>query len=171
MKAYSTSVPRALLGILTGVLTGAVLVTMWSFVGMARLDDYWLRHAFSIFTYAAIVWTAGLTLVAVIPWALLHRCGLRGWPIAIILGLVLTFLVVFGFLTNGFGTIASESGFSAVDSGGPTWIDGRRTPHGWFEAFQFSAICAVVGAAVGLAVWRVAYRREAVARSDPRPDA
>lgn len=149
-----------MLGIVSGVITGAVIVTLWSFVGMARFDENWLRDALAIFTYAASVWAAGLILVAVIPWSLLHHCGLRGWPIAIVLGLVLTFVVVFGFLTNGFGAYVSESSFSAADNGGPTWVDGRLTPHGWFEAFQFSGICSAVGAAVGLAVWRTAYRRD-----------
>lgn len=160
MNAYRTTLPRAILGIVSGVLTGAVLVTLRSFVGMTQFDEYWLRDALAVFTYAAIVWAAGLILVAVIPWSLLHHCGLRGWPIAIILGLVLTFVVIFGFLTNGFGAYVSDSVFSAADNGGPTWVDGRLTPHGWFEAFQFSAICGAVGATVGLAVWRVAYRRD-----------
>ena len=149
-----------MLGILAGVITGAVLVMLWSIVGMTKFDEYWLRHGLSMFMYAASVWAAGLVLVAPVPWLLLHHCGLRGWPVAVVLGLVLTFLVVFGFLTNGFGAYVSEIGFSAADNGGPTWVDGRLTPHGWFEAFQFSAMCSAVGTAVGLAVWRVAYRRE-----------
>lgn len=160
MNAYSTTLPQAMLGVVAGAVSGAVLVVLWSLVGMTRFDEYWLRHALAIFTYAAVLWAGGLILVATIPWSVLHHFGLRGWPIAIALGAILTFLVVFGFMTNGFGTYVAENGISAADSGGPTWVNGRLTPHGWVEAFQFAAICSAVGAAVGLVVWRVAYRRE-----------
>lgn len=160
MSTYSTNLTRAIFGIVAGAMTGAILVTLWSFVGMTRFDEHWLRHALAIFTYAAGVWAAGLILVAPVPWFILHRCGLRSWPMSLALGLTLTFVVVLGLLTNGFGAVASPSGLSAADNGGPTWTDGRLTPHGWFEAFQFAAMCGAVGAAVGLAVWRVAYRRD-----------
>lgn len=160
MKAYNTSLPRAMLGVVAGTMTGAVLVVLWSLLGMTWFDEHWPRHAITIFTYAASLWAGGLISVATIPWLVLHHYGLRSWLIAIVLGAILTFLVVFGFLTNGFGAYVAESGLSAADNGGPTWMDGRLTPHGWFEAFQFSAICSAVGAAVGLIVWRVAYRKE-----------
>ena len=160
MNTYSTSLPRAVFGVAAGVMTGSVLVMLWSFVGMTQVDEHWLRHALSVFRFAAGVWAAGLILLASVPWALLHYYGLRGWPIAIVLGVVLTFVVVFGFLTNGFGAYSAQYDVSIADSGGPTWVRGRLTPHGWFEAFQFAAICSAVGAVVALAVWRVAYRRE-----------
>jgi hypothetical protein len=69
---------------------------------------------------------AGLIVVAAAPWAILHHYGMRGWPVAIGLGAVLTFLVVFGFLTNGFGAYVASGNLSAADSGGPTWVNGRK---------------------------------------------
>lgn len=159
MNAYATSLPRAVLGLVAGTMTGAVLVMLWAQEGVDRFDATSFRHALTVFTYAAVLWAGGLLSVATLPWLALHRFGWRGWPSAIALGAVLTFLVVFGFLTNGFGLFVAESRFFAADSGGPTWVDGRLTAHGWFEAFQFAAICSAMGAVVGFAVWRVAYRR------------
>ncbi len=162
MTTYTTSIPRAALGLVAGVITGAVLVTLWSFVGLTRFHESLLRDTVNIFTYAAVVWAAGLVVVATVPWIMLHHYALRGWPIAVGLGGALTFLAVFGFLTGGFGAFVGVGNFSAADSGGPTWVDGRLTPHGWFEAFQFAAICSAHGAIVGCVVWRTAYRREQI---------
>lgn len=159
METYTTSLPRAALGIAAGVITGAALITLWSFEGMTTYDEHWLRHGLAVFMYAAVVWAAGLIVVAAVPWAFLHHYELRGWPVAIGLGAILTFLVVFGFLTNGFGAYAASGNLSAADNGGPTWVNGRLTSHGWSEAFIFAAICSAAGAVVGLVVWRTAYRR------------
>lgn len=75
------------------------------------------------------------------------------------LGAALTFVVVFGFLTHGFGAYESSGNFSASDNDGQTWNNGRLTLHGWGVPFRFVAICSMVGAVVGLAVWRAANRR------------
>ena len=159
MVTYTTSLPRAALGIAAGVITGAALVTLWDRVGVSGIHEYWLRDALFIFTYAAVVWAAGVLVVALVPWAFLHHYGLRGWPVAVTLGAVLTFIVVCGFLTNGFGAYVASGNFSAADNGGPTWVSGRLTSHGWGEAIRFAAICSAMGAVVGLVVWRTAYRR------------
>lgn len=159
MSTYATNFPRAMLGLVTGVVTGATLVTLWNFAGSTEVYSNVVGDSVLIFTFAAAFWAAGLTIVATLPWLFLDHYGLRGWTVAVTLGVVLTFLVVVGFLTNGFGLLTASGSFSAADNGGATWIDGRITPHGWATAFQFSAVCAAIGGIVGLVVWRTAYRR------------
>ncbi len=162
-RMYATNLQRAALGVLVGTITGAILVAIWSFWGntdFQYLREYWHRDALIVFTYAAFVWAAGLTIVAPGPWVMLHRNGLRSWWVAVVLGATLTFVVALGLLTDGFGLISFSNITSAADSGGPTRIDGRLTPHGWAEASKFALICSMLGAFVGLAVWRTAYRWE-----------
>ena len=157
---YTTNLPRAALAILVGTIVGAILVTLWSFWGNTNfqyLREYWQRDALIVFTYAAFVWAAGLFVVAPGPWAMLHRNGFRGWWAAVGLGATLSFVVTLGLLTNAFGLIDSTIS-SAADGGGPTWVEGRLTRHGWAEASEFALVCSALGGLVGLAVWRTAYR-------------
>jgi MFS family permease len=162
MDAYETNLPRAALGIAMGTIAGAGLVTLFAvltdieyFREYGRQTDAGLL----VFIYAAFAWGAGLMLFAPVPWAILHHYGARTWPVAMALGAFLTFAVVVGLITNGFGLIVASPGFSAADNGGPTWIDGRLTRHGWAEAVKVALACSVAGAVVGLLVWRTAYRR------------
>lgn len=159
MAAYTTNLPRAAMGLAAGIVTGATLVALWSLVGASEIDTVLLRGALVVFAYAAVVWAAGLIVVAAVPWAILHHYEYRNWPVAVALGAILTFIVVSGFLTNGLGTYAGSGNFSAADSGGSTWVDGQLTTYGWREAFIFAAICSAAGAVVGFVVWRTAYRR------------
>ena len=158
MNAYNTSCARAVLALAAGAITGATLTTAWSFVGTTGFDEYWLSHAIFVFTYAAVVWGAGLLLIATGPWALLHSYRLRTWPVAVALGFCLSFLVVFGLMTNGLGAVSAD-GVSVADNGGPTWVNGQITRHGLVEAFEFAGMCSGIGMVVALTVWAVAYRQ------------
>ena len=158
---YTTNLSSAALAIVVGTIVGAILVALWSFWGntdLQYLRDYWQRDALIVFSYAAFVWATGLIVVAPGPWAILHHNGVRSWWVAIALGAILTFVVALGLITRGFNLLAVADSFSASDNGGPTWIDGRLTRHGWAEASQFAIICSALGGFVGLAVWRTAYR-------------
>ena len=162
MHAYETNLPRAVLALVVGTLVGAIIVTL--FAVLTDIDyfrEYGRQTAAGllIFIYAAVFWGAGLFLVAPLPWAILHRYHQRTWPIAAALSVILTFVVVLGLMTYGFGLFSS--GYSASDNGGALWIDGRLTRHGWAEAAKVSAMCSVAGALVGLVVWWVAYHRRA----------
>ena len=159
MNAYTTNLTRAALGLVAGVVAGAVLVTLLDFVGATGVNPNRVGEATFIFMWAAAVWAGGLIVFALIPWYFLDHFGLRGWPVAVALGVVLTFLVVLMIQTHGFGAYAGSGSFSAADNNGSTWIDGRLTPHGWAEAVHFSSICGGIGGIVGIAVWRMAYRR------------
>ena len=158
MGTYTTSLGRAAMGLAAGTLTGAALIALWSMVGANAVDAVLLRGAVVVFVYAAVIWAMGLIVVAVVPWSILHRYEYRSWPVAVGLGAILTFIVVSGFLTNGFGAYTGSGGLSVADSGGPTWVNGHLTSYGWRQALSFAAICSVAGAIVGFVVWRTAYR-------------
>ena len=84
------------MALLAGAGAGAVLVVLWSFWGYADpryVRDYWRRDALIVFTYAAVVWAAGLLVIAPVPWLMLHRNGWRSWWIAAVLGAGLSFVV------------------------------------------------------------------------------
>lgn len=154
----------ALLGLLSGALAGTGLSVIW------RLSYLWeLRgvKSFVAWTIEAAclsglllfpVWTMGLAILAGVPWLVLRRIR-RGSALALIavsaglaaLGQICYFGIAFGHLQNG--------GFSVADGGGPTWLNGALTPHGWQTAIV-SAITsgAMVGAATFVA-WRVSHRK------------
>ena len=74
--AHEASLLRAALAIAVGTMTGASLVIL--FAVLTDLD-YFREYgrqtdaALLMFTYAAIVWGAGLCLAAPVPWAILHH--------------------------------------------------------------------------------------------------
>jgi hypothetical protein len=158
---HETSLLRAALALAVGTLTGASLVTLFAVLtDLEYFREYGLQTdaASLVFTYAATAWAAGLCLIAPLPWAILHRYGKRSWWIAMAFGTILTFVVALGLMTKGFNLFVLVDGFSASDSGGPTWIDGQLTRHGWVEALIVALACSVAGALVGFVVWRIAYR-------------
>jgi hypothetical protein len=165
MQTYQTNLPRALLGIGVGIIAGASLTALWSLNGASYEDlagPEIYSYAVVVWVYAAVFWTAGLLLVACLPWAVLHWLGVRSWWGAAVFGAILTFAVSLGLLTHGFG-LNPPGSFSSSDSGGPEWINGHITPHGWANAARFAAVLAAAGALVGLAIWRTAYRRDRIA--------
>jgi hypothetical protein len=156
------SIWSAVAGLLAGSVAGAFLVVSFAIAeglissGFTIAPDFVLGIV--IVAYAGVAWTAGLFLIAPLPWYLLHRSGYRGFLAAMGFGFVAAFATVATVLTRGFGLIPQEP-FSVSDSGGATWIDGKQTLHGWAEALEAALLCGLCGAVVGLIVWRVAYRR------------
>lgn len=158
---YETTLPRAALGLAAGAVAGAILVALWFVLDntdLQSLRQYGLSDGLYAFVPALLVWGGGLLLVATLPWLVLHRRQMRSPPVAVVLGTVLTFLAVLAITTRGFG-LFDVGDFSAADNGGPTWIDGRLTAHGWAEALKAALVFCPFGAMVALVVWRTAYRR------------
>jgi hypothetical protein len=169
MNTHVTTLPRAMLGLFAGTLAGALLVTLYvAVMSLKYLLDNGMRDMhvgtelfiiFAYFVYSAVVWAAGLILVATLPWAVLHYCQLRSWSVAVALGTTLTFMTALGWMTLGFGLLTGDAGFSGYESGAATWIDGRLTLHGWIVAAKPALTMSIAGAMVGFVVWRTAYRR------------
>ena len=160
---YETSIARAGLGLSAGALVGTLLVAaIFVLTDLDYFREWGLKTGtiMIILIYAGFFWVLGLLVAAPVPWLILHRLGYRGPFAAVVMGLGLTFLVTLGLLTSGFGLLG-DSGHSASDSGGATWVNGVLTAHGWFEAARMSGWVALFGLPVALVVWRVAYRRTA----------
>jgi hypothetical protein len=161
MSKYETNLPRAALGLVVGTVAGASLIELWFLSEVRDLQELplALQAASAIFIYAAFFWAAGLFLVAPLPWALLHHCGMRSWLSALALGAALTFGVMLAGGTYWFG-LRAPGDLSAADlAGRTTWTDGRLTLHGWTNAVGHALLFSITGALVGLVVWRTAYRR------------
>lgn len=167
MAQYCTNRSRVILSRLAGSVTGALLVTLSYLISTAQnlgiqyILDYGLRPSLIVFTVAAVVWAAGLTVFGSPLWWVLHKLRLRHWLVAAVVGASVTLLVDFGLETRGFGLIPltpSNATYSAGDAGGPTIINNILTAHGWWVAFQGALMLSVGGILVALAVWRVAYR-------------
>jgi len=151
---------QAVLALAVGTVTGASLVTLFAVLTDLQYFREYGRQtdaASLVFTYAAIVWGAGLCLAAPL-WAILHHYKKSSWPIAVAFGNILTFVVALGLMTKGYNLFSFGDGFSISDNGGPTWIHGRLTLHGWVEALKVALACSVAGAFVSFVVWRIAYR-------------
>jgi hypothetical protein len=171
--AYVTTFRRAALALLVGAAAPAVssaLVeaiaglcgaygTNFSFHEPAQvLSFFGTRRSVWI-----LLWIAGLSIFGVPAWLLLHWMNLRSWPNAVALGFGTCFLLVFG-LSTGFGLLPYDppgSASMASDSGGVTMVNGVLTQHGWFGASISSLGWGIVGAVVGLVIWRAAYRKRA----------
>ena len=151
---------------LLGAVVGAFLFAAYYFVGVIAVNGfdhalaYGVRNSLGVFMFALIIWLIGVVVLGGPFWWLLHRFHKRGWITAVGLGLGLTFLISFGFSTNGFGFLPMGNvSFSASDSGGKTWIRGGLTAHGWHQAFWGSLWFSISGACAGFVTWWVAYRR------------
>jgi hypothetical protein len=80
-------------------------------------------------------------------WLVLHVAGhRRAWHAALV-GATTAMLIFTGAQTYGFGMFDMP----AIDS--RTWL------FRWLSALASSAILAVIAAAIGAAMWRIAYRR------------
>jgi hypothetical protein len=165
---YRTKPALVVLSVPAGALVGATFVTflyVWGMAGrfgFAYVVEYGFRPSVTVFLVAFIVWTLGLVLLALLPWRFLRDAGYRSWFFAAVLGASLSFVVNFALETRFFQLLPTPPNgtYNAGDAGGPTIIDYRLTPHGWFVAFRSSLIFALGGVLVALTIWRVAYRRD-----------
>ena len=97
--AHDANLPRAVLALAVGTMTGASLVTL-----VAVLTDpitfvstvIGRTPRFLVFIYAGFVWAPGFAFLPPVPWAILHHYKKQSWPIAVSFGTVLTFVVTLG---------------------------------------------------------------------------
>ena len=102
-------------------------------LGIQYVLDYGLQPSTIVFAVAFVVWGVGLIVFGLPLWWLFHKLRLRHWLVAAVVGAAMTFLVDFGIETRLFEFIPppANSTYSASDSGGPTVVANRLTPHGW----------------------------------------
>lgn len=140
---YETSLDRIGWAIGTGGLIGGMIAAIMTAVsGSAAVTGVFLA------LIAGTVMTAlGITALAVVPWTLLHFAGRRGPVSAALLGAGIGFVIFLGGLTYGFGLAAMPP------------LDLRTMFFRWASAIATSLVMAAIAAAIGVMMWRVAYRR------------
>jgi hypothetical protein len=157
MDNLETTFPRGCLAVAAGVATGAMVVP----IALLVLDfNATLRDpqtlVFVVLAGAA-VWTAGLLVIALPAWVVLHRAGRRSWQVAIALGAVLTFVTTVLAITTNVSLY--------ITAGLPTagaWSSTGMTWRGGLWVLLSGLGCSSVGALVGHVVWRTAYRSRSV---------
>jgi hypothetical protein len=144
-RFYETSLDRAGLAIgVGGALVGVVTVALVLMAG--QRDPVALAGAWLLGSIFGVI---GVTAVAGPLWLALHLAGHRGPVHAAILGLLLALVVFVAGQTYGFGLFDMP----------PT--DSRTLLVRWLSALATSALIALVAAGIGVAMWRIAYRRVA----------
>lgn len=157
------TIGRAAFGLLVGSLLGAALIQLSGFLPalVFERDEFLSQWRPSdtqvmaiLFAATWIVFAASLVVFGIPPWWICHRLGWRGARTALAVGFFATFSV--SLTLNGpqliFG--GSEGAYGA--RGGMSITEG--TPHGLYPALWESLEFALLGAAVGGLVWRLAYR-------------
>ncbi|WP_375397952.1 hypothetical protein [uncultured Sphingomonas sp.] len=142
-SAYETSIDRAGLAIGAGGLICGAIATILA-VAAGQADGAVLA---TTFLGGGMIAAAGITALAALPWALLHGAGRRGPGHAAALGGAIGFVLFLAGQTHGFGLLA------------PPGIDARAALFRWASAIATSVALAAMAAGIGVAMWRVAYRR------------
>jgi len=142
-RRYDMSIDRAGLALGAGsALAGGIVLGLLLLGGQRDplgLLGGWLIG--SLFSGIAITAVGGPI------WLALHVAGLRrAWHAALV-GAMTAMLIFVGAQTYGFGMF------------GMPVMDGRTLLFRWLSAAASSAILALIAAAIGAVMWRIAYRR------------
>jgi hypothetical protein len=142
-RRYDTTIDRAGLALGAGsALAGLVVLGLLLLGGQRDPLDLlrgWLIG--SLFSAIAITAVGGPI------WLVLHVAGLRRAWHAGLVGALIAMMLFTGAQTYGFGLLEMPS------------IDSRTWLFRWLSALATSAILAAFAAAIGAAMWRIAYRR------------
>lgn len=142
-RRYDMSIDRAGLALGAGSLLAGGIVLGLLLLGGQRdplgLLGGWLIG--SVFSGIAITAVGGPI------WLALHVAGLRrAWHAALV-GATTATLIFVGAQTYGFGMVGMPA------------MDGRTLLFRWLSALASSALLALIAAAIGAVMWRIAYRR------------
>lgn len=148
--------------IVAGALIGGVIITLHWLITVARalgpafVFGKGAGGALIVFMGAFLAWLAGLILIGGPIWWLLHRHHLHGWRAAALAAFAATFAAG---LILAIPLPHKGGAFREADRGGVLVENDQLTAYGWLKAAEGALLLSFVGAAAGLAVWRVAYRR------------
>lgn len=143
LRGYDTSIDRAGLALGAGGLMGGTIASILVVVG-GQSSPLGIAVGFII---GAVITAMTVVAVAGPLWLVAHAIGRRGPSAAGLVGAISGFALFLGGQTYGFGLFAMP----------PT--DARTLMFRWISAVATSVILAGVAAAIGLVMWRVAYRR------------
>jgi hypothetical protein len=159
-RVYVAGLAGALIG---GVLSALIVVlpALWSFSSLDHDDWLSVRNTLiggSIF--ASVFFLIGLLTLGVPAWVALHVLGRRHWYDALMLGALLAFAATFAISYAPYIFHGPGSDYSAWDGGKPTVVHYHLTAQGWRFLIEGAVGEAIAGAFAGLAVWRIAYRKQ-----------
>lgn len=142
---YDTSIDRVGIALGAGsALAGVIIVALVLAGGrhdLASILGGWMIG--TLFSACAITAVGGPL------WLVLHVAGLRrAWHAALI-GALTAMAIFVGAQTYGFGLLDMPP------------MDGRALLYRWLSAILSSAVLALVAGAIGVVMWRIAYRRSA----------
>src|SRR5688572_22809673 len=179
---YATTIPRALLALVLGAVTGTLvfllelgillalqpnkLPEMANYVGTTYLDLLQLT-ATAVFTFFA----GGLLVVGAPLWALLHFLRRRDWYYAVALGsgLCAVGFFVMALWNPDFTPAVSLVSFLTEEFGGLVWSneENQFNAEGWQAIGRGTALLAVAGGFSGLTLWKIAYRKAGPKKTVP----
>jgi len=143
LRGYDTSLDRAGLALAAGGALGGLCASVLVALGGAP-SPLGIVVGFAI----GMVITAMTAVAIAAPlWLLAHAFGRRGPGTAAAIGALTGFALFLGGQTYGFGLFAMPA------------LDARALMFRWISAIATSLILAALSALIGLAMWRVAYRR------------
>jgi hypothetical protein len=149
MERYSTSWSRALLGLTAGAAIGALLLTM------SQADTFAQGLDVLPVLFAAV----GVTMLVLgVPfWVSLHTSGARDWSDAMLLGGVMA-LAVAAAITGHARWYLGRTGEFYLVHARVMLLTQRMSAAEWTVWGMQVALAGIVGALVGLVVWKIAYR-------------
>ena len=143
LRGYDTTLDRAGLALGAGGLMGGTIASVLVALGGPPS----LLGIVVGFVVGAVITAMTVIAVAGPLWLAAHAFGRRGPGSAALIGAIAGFALFLGGQTYGFGLFTMP----------PT--DARALLFRWISAAATSLILAAVAAAIGLVMWRVAYRR------------
>ena len=148
-ERYETSWSRALLGLTVGAAVGALLLTA------SQADTVAQGFALLPVLFAAV--GATMLVLGVPFWVSLHANGARDWSDAALLGGVMAFAAM-AALTGNARHYLGRAGEYYLDHGRVMLVMQRMSQAEWTLWGIQAAMAGMVGALVGLVVWKIAYR-------------
>jgi hypothetical protein len=141
-RRYDTSIDRAGLALGAGSLLGGVLI-LGLLVAGGQHDPLALAAGLALGTIFSAI---AITAVCGPLWLVMHVAGLRRARYAALVAGVTAMGIFTGAQTHGFGLFTLAP------------LDQRAWLLRWISAAATSLLIALIAAAIGLVMWRIAYR-------------
>ena len=142
-RGYETSLDRAGFALAAGGGLGGIFAVVLASIGSGPA----LLELPVGFVVGAVITTMAAVAIGGPLWVFCHTLGWRGPGVALAVGALAGFALFLGGQTYGFGMFDMPV------------TDGQTLLFRWISAVSTSLILALVAAAIGWTMWRVAYRR------------
>ncbi len=140
---YDTSIDRAGIALGAGSLLAGIIIVVLVVAG-GRHDPVSIVSGWMI---GSIFAALAMTAVGGPLWLVMHVAGLRRAHHAALIGAATAMAIFVGAQTYGFGLFEMPP------------MDSRALLYRWLSAILSSAVLALAAGAIGVVMWRIAYRR------------